>query len=169
MKGSIRFNNAVNAEVTTDGTAITKVVNLADGSEYGGANNYVETITGTAGSIFADMGYDDAIALALDISYLEKKINASVLFDIDASQVIGSHVLGQVLSPNITGNNIAVFKICDIGTNLDTGAFVECRVPQGGPSQFKAYQYVSGNWVDVSNVFETLPITLTIYHHPMPE
>lgn len=36
MKGSIRFNDAVNAEVTTDGTEITKVVNVATGEEYGG-------------------------------------------------------------------------------------------------------------------------------------
>lgn len=43
MKGSIRFNDAVNAEVTTDGTDITKVVNVATGEEYGGGGGGTQT------------------------------------------------------------------------------------------------------------------------------
>lgn len=45
MKGSIRFNDAVNAEVTTDGTDITKVVNVATGEEYGGGGGRIATVT----------------------------------------------------------------------------------------------------------------------------
>ena len=168
FKGGFAFNNEaakVEVEQAPDGTLIS-CVNPVTGESLGGGNSK-EVITGTASTIFSNMGYDAAIALALDISYMNALINASILYDLDATAIVGQHLTGQIMSANIPSNNMAVFKTSEINNDNTVGVSVIWDVTENN-SSFKASQFMSGSWTDVSAVFGALPITLTIYHHPMP-
>lgn len=148
--------------------AVADAINGGGGG--GGSENSKEVITGTASTIFSDMGYDTAKALALACSYNEFTSDVSILFELDTEAIIGSNALGYIYSPTIENNNIAVFKCSDITfSGSIVGAAVEWQVPIVGTADFYAKQYINNEWIDVSAIFASLPITLTIYHHPMPE
>lgn len=168
MKGSIRFNNAVNAEVDTDGSEITSVVNLVDGSSL--SNNYVEVFEGTANELYH---------LPLTDSYAElhaKEIlrDLTIVYEIDLT-IFG----GETLTINETaqtmggGSSVFVSNILDSEGSLSGMIGVtNTRLVGGGPENivyFSSLKSVTNGVItDMTAYAESIPVKTYIYHHPMP-
>lgn len=125
MKGSIRFNDAVNAEVTTDGTDITKVVNVATGEEYGGGGGDLSvanvTIVNNSGDIIEG-----------GLSYIYEDPDSPFDGIIVASNTIDTGTYkcpvtaaGNIISAIIDPDNISVEGDAEVTTDNIVGIIVK--------------------------------------------
>ena len=160
MKGSIRFNNAVNAEVDTDGSEITSVVNLVDGQSL--SNNWVETIEGTLDAPFGDYTRAEIDALLRDGSITLKCVADGTVLSMGTINIpffdvtpLGEHVTASIYAELLDGNT-------GDWAMLDWYSYDNSADAQ----YFKVYQ--SGTETVLTTYMSSIPTVLTIYHHPMP-
>lgn len=120
MKGSIRFNDAVNAEVTTDGTDITKVVNVATGEEYGGGGGITEiSLTYKMAEDATGIVDNDVIAIALRDGvpfFSDDPVTTLELFEAGDVQTI--NIIPQIISISFLG-------LTDIAFEFEAGSSAE--------------------------------------------
>ena len=117
MKGSIRFNAAVNAEVTTDGTQITRCVNLVDGSELVPAGAAVLAYTGSLSMVKSGSGSVTVSFLPIDedcetVVPDYDTINTTAKTFTDLAIINGKLCLRQqsIATPVVTGDGAASFQ-----------------------------------------------------------
>lgn len=171
MKGSIRFDNDINIEVDVDksaeeGAKLTSAVNLVDGQELGGADNYKEVITGTAAAPFGDYSAADlATALFNNDIHADISLDGSALgvtteikLPIFCYEEQPEHLSASGVSFTFSSEWVpyAIYQATSLGWNLD------------GSLKF-AVMYAGGTLTDISAYGSVIPTVLTIYHHPMPE
>lgn len=145
--------------------ALTSARNAVTGDEYvgGGGNNHKETYTGTMAAPFnPDWSESDFILLCDAVS----KGNASVVIDIDASNMSMGHLIAACLG-TVDGeqgeDSFILAQICDaVNRNGMTATW------EGRGVITVAGVLLNGNYSDVKIAAGNFPTVTTIYYHPMP-
>lgn len=163
--GGFNFNNdaaVVEVGVDKDGT-LEFCRNPVTGEEMGGADNYVETITGTAADVFnTNDYYTDALAEGL----LDGSISAIVTSDFS---VLGK---GTYKCPLYTRQNLDTKVVIAQYTELEADDPLAVQTwwykVEGGSGMMMA-SYDQNGLVNLNTVAQMVPVSINIYHHPMPE
>lgn len=160
MKGSIRFNNAVNAEVDTDGSEITSVINLVDGSSL--SNNYSEVIEGNLASPFGD--YTRA-----EIDAMLRNNSITITGIVDASALsMGTISLPFFGCSSLLEHLTAAIYAPLLDSNTGDWACINWYSYDNAPDSQYFAVFQNGTTTNLTSYMANLPTEFTIYHHPMP-
>lgn len=180
-KGSIRFDNGINVEVAVDpsqavGAKLLNAVNLADGQELsgGGNPNSVQVITGTLDNPWGVAGVGevnpDTLVAALNSN------NANAIVEVNGT-TLGFGIVNCSVEPlddhfhitacNVKDDSASAFEALYDYTEADT--MHDWSLIMANALILRADDYPTASITNLDEYASTIPTTLTIYWHPMPE